>query len=464
MPKKDSYDLIVVGAGPGGASAAIIAAKAGLDVLLVERATVPGEKNMSGSVLFRELTESIFPGFQAASIHDTASSFASLAIKWSIDNDEKEYGVHAGVGSAVMDHQIIVDRSVADAWCAQEAVNAGAEPLYATRVDDVIWEKPIPGGMPRVIGIVTDKGERIYGKAVADASGLHSNLARKTGLVRYPKDKFQFAVKMIFELPADEIRRRFGFWTGASGLPTYDWGLTPVYFGSNPDFYAAHCNAIPDENVIEVVLYSNLTEMIEADTNIWQRMQWFLETQKHWLEGAKPIHVNFHALNTFDIVGYQFESSYLPGYVLIGDAGGFANPVESWGANVAQYQGRLFAELVAEMKENNDWSEAAFARYEEGWKNSFVGDDDISPMCYMFRDGTFKQLWLSLDEAVSAAVALKFTNHPYCEILPAFGPPFAPFMAKAVGLVSPLAPLVKGAEHGLAKLKDITNIVQKIKD
>jgi electron transfer flavoprotein-quinone oxidoreductase len=463
MPKRDQYDLIVVGAGPGGASCAITAAKAGLDVLLIERSEVPGQKNMSGSVFFRELTEEIFPGFLSASIHDTASSFASLAIKWALDNDEKEYGISAGVGSAVMDHQIIVDRSVADAWCAEEAVKAGAEPLYSTRVDDVIWERT-PNRTPRVVGIVTDTGEKIYAKAVADCSGLHSNLARRTGLVDYPKEKFQFAIKLIMELPRDEIWERFGFWTGASGLPTYDWGLSPVYFGCTPDFFAAHINAVPDENVIEVVVYSNLPEMITADVNIWQRVQWVLEVNKHWLKDAKPIRCNFHALNTFDIVGYKFESSYLPGFVLIGDAGGFANPVESWGANVAQWQGRMFAELVAEMKADGDWSEAAFARYEDRWQHSFVGDDNIPQMCVMFRDGTFAELWKALDGAASAAITKKFTNHPYSEILPAIVPPMAPFLAKAVGLVSPLAPLVKTNQHALEKVAGLMQVAEKIKD
>jgi electron transfer flavoprotein-quinone oxidoreductase len=463
MPKKEQYDLIVVGAGPGGASCAKIGADLGLDVLLVERAEVPGQKNMSGSVFWRAETEAIFPGFLDTDFNKNTSSFAGIAIKWALDNDEKEYGIAASVGSEVMDLQIIVDRSVADAWCAEQAVKAGADPLYSTRVDDVIWERT-PNQMPRVIGIITDKGEKIYGKAVADCSGLHSNLARKTGLVNYPKEKFQFAIKLAMELPRDVIWERFSFWTGASGLPTYDWGITPVYFGNNPDLFAAHINAIPNENIVEVIVYSNLTEMIEADVNIWQRVQWVLEAHRHWLKDAKPVRCNFHALNTFDIVGYKFESSYLPGFVLVGDAGGFACPVESWGANVAQWQGSMFARLVAEMKQENDWSEQKFAQYEDRWQHSFVGDDNIPGMCQMFRDGTFAALWKAVDGAAEAAITAKFSNKPWSEIIPAALPAFGPFMAKAVGLVSPMAPIVKANEHMLEKAAAALKVVEKIKD
>ena len=54
-----NYDVIVVGAGPGGSSAAKNAAKLGLKTLLLERAQVPGQKNMSGSTLFRKPTEDV---------------------------------------------------------------------------------------------------------------------------------------------------------------------------------------------------------------------------------------------------------------------------------------------------------------------------------------------------------------------------------------------------------------------
>ena len=47
----ESYDLIVVGAGPAGSAAALVAARAGLSVLLLERGPFPGAKNMYGGVV-----------------------------------------------------------------------------------------------------------------------------------------------------------------------------------------------------------------------------------------------------------------------------------------------------------------------------------------------------------------------------------------------------------------------------
>ena len=45
------FDIVVVGAGPAGSSAAITAAKGGAKVLLLERGPEPGSKNVSGAMI-----------------------------------------------------------------------------------------------------------------------------------------------------------------------------------------------------------------------------------------------------------------------------------------------------------------------------------------------------------------------------------------------------------------------------
>ncbi|MDA8235783.1 MAG: FAD-dependent oxidoreductase, partial [Clostridia bacterium] len=48
------FDLIVVGGGPAGLSAAYVAAKKGYKVILFERGEHPGSKNVMGGVLYRD--------------------------------------------------------------------------------------------------------------------------------------------------------------------------------------------------------------------------------------------------------------------------------------------------------------------------------------------------------------------------------------------------------------------------
>jgi len=48
----DDFDVIVVGAGMAGSSAAIRLAQGGANVLLAERGAEPGTKNLSGGILW----------------------------------------------------------------------------------------------------------------------------------------------------------------------------------------------------------------------------------------------------------------------------------------------------------------------------------------------------------------------------------------------------------------------------
>jgi|GEM_PF-866057 len=473
MPKKDHYDLIVVGAGPGGSACAVTGVRNGLDVLMIERAEIPGQKNMSGSTLFNKICEELFPGFTGMEFPQGTPTLGNVAVKWAVDNDEREFGVAICPGADVLSQQKCVDRSMADAWMAEQAVKAGVEPLYSTRVDDVVWGND-PDGTPRVIGVVTDTGEKILGSAVADCSGLHSKLAQKTGLIpRHDIGLPQVAVKLIYQFDdPEELWNRTGSWSTEDGRPACDWTITPVFFGEEPDFFAAHMQPVfGDENIVELTVYSTYDEMIKADVNIWQRITWYQEVGYPILRGAKIIRANFHSLAAFNTVGYEGIPGYLPGFVLVGDAGAYMNPVESWGANVAQDQGRLFANLVTKMKKDNDWSLARFKEYEDTWQRGWIGQDNIPTMATLFRNGnimkgersTFGQLCFSVVEFARSAMAAKFENRAYADFLPKAMAKLGPVGLKLMdGGIT--APFYNGAKGALVKVNALAGMLGKLKD
>lgn len=461
MAKKDHYDLICVGAGPGGSACAKTAADLGLDVLLVERAEVPGQKNMSGAVLFTPICTEIYPNFMSAPFMKNATTLAQLAVKYIIDNDEHEFSIGVSPGSDCMTGMPLISRPETDKWMAEQAVAAGAEPLYSTRVDDLVIDRNDPEG-PRVKGIITETGEKIYASAVADCSGVDSVLAKKSGLVPHHHwKKEMIALKNVYKLDKEEIWKRFEFWWGKDGRPSCDWGLTPVVYGSDPEFFAAHITASYTEGVMEVTVYECLQEMVEARINIWQRMDWFIQTCARYLEDAELVRTNLHPLNCFDLVGYEALKSYMPGFVLVGDAGSFANPVESWGANVAQWQGRMFAQLVAGMKKDNDWSLARFAEYEEKWSNDWVGDDlHLVPLNNMFRNGKFDAAIKGVDAMMVRAVEGKINCESYSQLLPAGMAAMAPYLVD----IMPMPPLRDAAKHAVEKAQPFMELASKLKD
>ena len=60
MDKKYNADVIVVGAGPSGISAALEVARSGKKVVLVERAQYPGSKNMYGGAVYTTALKEVF--------------------------------------------------------------------------------------------------------------------------------------------------------------------------------------------------------------------------------------------------------------------------------------------------------------------------------------------------------------------------------------------------------------------
>ena len=59
----EQFDVLVVGAGPAGSATALVAARAGLSVCLLERGPFPGSKNMYGGVVYGRVLDQILPGW-----------------------------------------------------------------------------------------------------------------------------------------------------------------------------------------------------------------------------------------------------------------------------------------------------------------------------------------------------------------------------------------------------------------
>ena len=178
------YDAIVVGAGPAGSIAALVLARAGANVALVDRREFPREKACGdlvgprGVQLLDELGISV-PG---------ALPVGDMIV---IAPNGRRTLLPALPGRNYADHGIAVTRDQFDARLFDAAVAAGATPIKR-RVTGVAYDKDAVDGVQTSGG---DSGGTIHGDVVVGADGATSAVAQSAGLVDAMRVLWGFALR-----------------------------------------------------------------------------------------------------------------------------------------------------------------------------------------------------------------------------------------------------------------------------
>jgi len=170
----------VVGAGPAGSATAAWAARAGLDVLLVERERFPREKACA-EYLSPEATHDL----EALGVLEEAEAGAARLTGMRIvaDDGSAVVGRFPALGGpdAPRPYGLALPRSRLDTIVLGAARTAGASVLEGVVVERLLMEDGV------VSGAALRSGDRRWeerSRAVAGADGLHSLVARRLGLAR----------------------------------------------------------------------------------------------------------------------------------------------------------------------------------------------------------------------------------------------------------------------------------------
>jgi flavin-dependent dehydrogenase len=180
-----SHDAVIVGAAPSGSLAALVLARAGKRVALLDRATFPRPKvcgncvNPSTWTIWRRL--------------GLAEKFAELP-----HHATAGFAIHCE-GRPVFEHDFpspdrgprVVSREVLDDWLRREAESAGAEFFPETTVT----------GLDAAAGIVTTSRGEFHGEFVLGADGRNSQVARLAGLMPPPRRCHRVGWQAIIEAP-----------------------------------------------------------------------------------------------------------------------------------------------------------------------------------------------------------------------------------------------------------------------
>ncbi|MFE0801341.1 geranylgeranyl reductase family protein [Streptomyces sp. NPDC058812] len=196
-----TWDVIVVGAGPAGATAARVAAENGCKTLLLERAAIPRYKTCGGGLIGASLA-ALPPGLPLK-VYDKAGRFT-----FALD------GRRERTLSCTSPTLTMVYRSELDAALTEAAAVAGATVRDSTALTTLEQE----GG---TVTVRTNRGDTLRTRTVVGADGSASRVARYVG-VRCA----QVDLALEVEVPVDE--RTADRWRGRLLM---EWGPLPGSFG-----------------------------------------------------------------------------------------------------------------------------------------------------------------------------------------------------------------------------------------
>jgi electron transfer flavoprotein-quinone oxidoreductase len=358
---EDKFDVIIVGAGLAGCAMAVKLAREDLQVVLIERGTYPGAKNLSGGVLYGRILEDLIPEYWKEApvercITSQVVTFMTEEASFNIDFKTQEFGRPPYNGFSVL-------RGKFDRWMGDKAEEAGAMLVPGIRVDKLIKDGD------SVVGIVADE-EEMYANVVIAADGANSFLAQEAGLCEHIETgHLAVGVKELIGLPRETIEERFNL-TGDEGAA---YGIVGFATKGIPGGGFLYTN----KESLSIGLVMHLDKLVHAGVKPDEVMEEFLvhPMVEPLVRGGKLLEYGAHLVPEGGIA--MMPRLHMNGMLVIGDAAGLSvnNGFVVRGMDLAIGSGIAAAEAVLEAKAKNDFSAQSLSVYQQKMDNSFVMKD-----------------------------------------------------------------------------------------
>ncbi|MCL1838967.1 MAG: geranylgeranyl reductase family protein [Propionibacteriaceae bacterium] len=346
-------DVVVVGAGPAGATTAAHLADSGLHVSLLDKSRFPREKVCGDGLTPRTVRELVKLGIDFSSwkrnsgLRVYGGRVGVLELPWPAINEFPDFG-------------LTCRRELFDQTLVNRAIQAGAEFFPETNVNAPILDST----SGRITGVKTTSDEEFCAPIVVAADGNSSRLATAMGINIKKNRPLGVAVRAYYRSTQsndDYMESWLELWDGIPNrsklLPGYGW-VFPMGDGT--------CNVgLGMLNRSKAFKRTNFRALMQT-----------------WLLGL-PQSLGFTEENRVGEIGsaalpmsFNRQPAYARGLFLVGDAGGMVSPFNGEGISYAMEAAHIAAETINDgyaRGVGTDAAESALQRYPSRLKAEWGG-------------------------------------------------------------------------------------------
>jgi len=336
------YDVVVIGAGPAGATAAKVLAEKGINVLLLDKQSFPREKPCGGGLQARVIKR--YPYIKKNDLID------SFSFRLCVHSSSLKYKIDVVKSEPIM---AMVLRNTFDAGLVHLASQSGAVFLEGKAAVSIKMNTDY-------VRVTLNDGTMIDAFYVIAADGVWSTMTKQLGGIQKNQN---IGMCVLEEYPVSKNimdqffseQRCVHIHLNIFGIAGYGW-------------------VFPKKEHVNI----GLCEFRHAITSEYQKKN--LKTlYMQYMNLLKESKVIPKTLQARIIKGGVFptvpmERTYGARTVLCGDAGGLTNPLTGDGIYYAMVSGEIASKVIISALKNGFANTQTLSSYQRGWMNDFGKD------------------------------------------------------------------------------------------
>lgn len=396
------FDVVIIGSGPAGATAAKLLGEAGVSALLLDKSAFPRDKPCGGGISARVIPR--FPYLEAA-LAGIPTNWVSKIYFESPSGDALDYESEEPLYLMIRRYEF------------DNLLYSIARMNVECRAPALVRKVTFHSGYVAVTADINGEQKDFQCKLVLGCDGANSIVARHSGL-RTGAARNEYAIDMMEETAYPEL-----------SLP--DRGRMHVFYGFQGHFGYGY--VFPKASHINLGVGCKLDYYLSAFRGEhYPHHKSFVDglLAKRLLSGAS----NREKFRAFPIpISGPLPATYGDRVLLCGDAGGFVNAFTAEGIYYAMVSGEHAARAAIGALHSTDFSSAKLASYQRAWKHE-IGED-------LEKSVSIQRLLLADMSRMNRLVRAAARNRPLAALLARYATgaiPYAQFRKSVIRRALPL--------------------------